>query len=150
DLPARPAYFQQDVDVNRHGAPALDSLPPLAALAASDVYRRQQEGVTILDTRPATSYAAGHVPGSLQIGLGGQFASWAGSVIGLERDIILVAEDPAAAEESRMRLSRVGIDRVEGVLRDGIAGWAAAGLPLAMTGQISVQDLREQLPEFTV
>jgi glyoxylase-like metal-dependent hydrolase (beta-lactamase superfamily II)/rhodanese-related sulfurtransferase len=150
DLPARPEYFARDVDVNRHGAPALTSLPPLAVLPAREVDARRQQGVIILDTRPATSYCAGHIPGSLQIGLGGQFASWAGAVIGLDRDLILVAEDPAAAEESRLRLARVGIDRVQGLLADGIAGWAAAGLPLAMTGQIPVSDLQELRSEFTV
>jgi hydroxyacylglutathione hydrolase len=150
DLPPRPAYFQRDVDVNRHGAPALNSLAPLDVLPAKEVFARQQRGVTVLDTRPATTYCAGHVPGSIQIGLGGQFAAWAGSVLGLDRDLILVAEDPAAAEESRLRLSRVGIDRVQGVLEDGIMGWAAAGLPLSMTAQITVQDLNDRRAELTV
>jgi len=150
DLPARPEYFQRDVDVNRHGAPTLESLPPLSAMAPQEVRARQLEGVTVLDTRPATVYAAGHVPGSLQIGLGGQFAAWAGTTIGLDRELILVAEDPAAAEESRLRLARVGIDRVQGVLDGGIAGWASAGLPLSMTAHIGVRDLHGRLAEFTV
>ena len=150
DLPPRPEYFQRDVDVNRHGAPTLESLPPLAVLPAKEVAARQQEGAIVLDTRPPTSYAAGHVPGSLQIGLGGQFAAWAGTTIGLDRDVILVAEDPQAAEESRLRLSRVGIDRVQGALQDGIAGWATAGLPLSMTPHIAVRDLHEHLADFIV
>jgi glyoxylase-like metal-dependent hydrolase (beta-lactamase superfamily II)/rhodanese-related sulfurtransferase len=140
DLPARPEYFARDVDVNRHGAPAMQDLPPLAALSPEEVMRRQKAGAVVLDTRPAAPYVSGHVPGSIQIGLGGQFAAWAGSVIGLDRDIIVVAED-GQEEEARKRLSRVGIDRVEGFLADGIAGWAAAGLPLAQTKQIEVQDL---------
>jgi rhodanese-related sulfurtransferase len=86
----------------------------------------------------------------VQIGLGGQFAAWAGTTVGLDREVILVAEDPAAAEESRLRLARVGIDRVQGVLDDGIAGWASAGLPLSMTPHIAVRDLYERLAEFTV
>ena len=150
DLPPRPEYFQHDVDVNRHGAPALASLPPLAVLPAREVCARQQQGVTVLDTRPASTYYAGHVPGSIHIGLGGQFAFWAGAVIGLDRDLILVAENTQAAEEARMRLSRVGIDRVVGVLQDGIYGWATAGLELVDTGQITVQDLHAQREEFTV
>jgi hydroxyacylglutathione hydrolase len=150
DLPTRPEYFQRDVDVNRHGAPALEGLAPLAVLSPQEVFARQQQGVIVLDTRPPTSYAAGHVPGSLQIGLGGQFAAWAGATIGLDRDLIIVAEDPASAEESRLRLSRVGMDRVLGTLQDGIAGWAAAGLPLSMTAHIAVRDLHERLSEFTV
>ena len=145
DLPARPEYFLRDADVNRHGAPSLDSLPPLAALPAAEVLRRQQAGVTVLDSRPATPYASGHVPGSVQIGLGGQFASWAGSLLGLDREIILVAEDDAAAQEARLRLARVGIEKVRGYLAEGIAGWARAGLPLAELEQIEVPDLRAEM-----
>ncbi|MBZ5728924.1 MAG: MBL fold metallo-hydrolase [Acidobacteriia bacterium] len=149
DLPSRPEYFQRDVDVNRRGAAALDDLPPVARLAAREVLARQRQGVTVLDTRPAAEYCAGHVPGSIAIGLGGQFASWAGSLIGLDRELILVAEDQTA-EEARMRLARVGIERVVGVLEDGISGWASAGLPLAATGQISVQELHDRLGELAV
>jgi glyoxylase-like metal-dependent hydrolase (beta-lactamase superfamily II)/rhodanese-related sulfurtransferase len=150
DLPTRPEYFQRDVDVNRHGAPTLESLPPLAVLSPQEVCQRQQQGVTILDTRPAPAYAVGHVPGSLQIGLGGQFAAWAGTVIGLDQDLILVAEDPNAAGEARLRLARVGIEHVEGVLENGIGAWEEADLPLAITPQIAVQDLDARRAEFTI
>jgi len=150
DLPARPEYFVQDVAMNRRGAVALESLPALRLLPAADVRERQKQGATLLDTRAATAYLPGHIQGSIHIGLGGQFAAWAGAVIGLERDVILVAEDGKAAEEARMRLARVGMDRVTGVLEDGVAGWAGAGLPLAMTEQITVQDLKERLGELVV
>ena len=150
DLPARPEYFQRDVDVNRHGAPALAALPPVAALAPGEVCARQREGVTVLDTRASAAYSAGHVPGSLQIGLGGQFAAWAGTMIGLDREIILVAEDPPAAEESRLRLARVGIERVQGVLEGGIASWYDSDLDLSITPHIRVRDLHSRRGEFTV
>ncbi len=150
DLPARPEYFQRDVDYNRRGAAPLESLPPLVALAAEDAQRRQQAGATILDTRGATEYASGHIPRSIQIGLGGQFASWAGVLLGLDREIVLVAEDMKTAEEARMRLARVGIERVAGALDGGIAGWAAAGLPLVMMRQITARDLHEAEGEFSI
>jgi glyoxylase-like metal-dependent hydrolase (beta-lactamase superfamily II) len=145
DLPPRPEYFARDADVNRHGAPALDSLPPIEALPAAEVLRRQQAGVTVLDTRAATPYASGHVPGSVQTGLGGQFASWAGSLLGLDRELILVADDDAAAQEARIRLARVGIEKVQGYLDGGIHGWAREGLPLAEMDQISVPDLQAEM-----
>jgi hydroxyacylglutathione hydrolase len=94
--------------------------------------------------------AAGHVPGSLQIGLGGQFAAWAGTVIGLDQDLILVAEDPNAAGEARLRLARVGIERVRGCWRTVSARWDEADLPLSITPQIAVQDLDARRAEFTV
>jgi hydroxyacylglutathione hydrolase len=136
DLPPRPEYFRHDVDVNRHGAPALDSLPPLPPLTEFP------SGAVLLDTRPATVYASGHIPGSLQIGLGGQFAAWAGALIGLDRDVVLVAEDQV--EEARLRLARVGIDRVIGYVD------STAGLPLIPTNQIEVQELRGRQDEFCI
>jgi hydroxyacylglutathione hydrolase len=150
DLPARPEYFKQDVDYNRRGAAPLESLPPLAALSPHDAQARQAAGATILDTRSAMEYASGHIARSIQIGLGGQFASWAGALLGLNRELILVAEDHKTAEEARMRLARVGIERVAGTIDGGIAGWAAAGLPLTMMRQITVQDLREAEGDFQI
>src|SRR5215472_6995502 len=150
DLPARPEYFKQDVDYNRRGATSLEDLPPLAALSPGDAQARQAAGATILDTRSAVDFASGHIPRSIQIGLGGQFASWAGALLGLDRELVLVAEDHKTAEEARIRLARVGIERVSGVVDGGIAGWAAAGLPLAMMRQITVQDLREAEGQFQI
>lgn len=153
DLPARPEYFQRDVDVNRHGAPAIEDLPPAPVLSPAEAQRLQQQGATVLDTRPATPYFSAHIPGSIQIGLGGQFALWAGAILGLDRDVILVAEDDQAAEEARLRLSRVGIDRVVGRLKDGILGWTEAGLPLAEIAQVQVHELSAEIsadPELSV
>ena len=153
DLPARPEYFQRDVDANRHGAASLDDLPPLRVLTPADVERRMRAGTAVLDSRPAPAYTAGHILGSIQIGLGGQFASWAGSLLGLDREVILVAEDRKGAEETRLRLARVGIEKVVGSLEDGIAGWASAGLVLVQTEQITAIDLKTELasvPELVV
>jgi hydroxyacylglutathione hydrolase len=141
DLPPRPEYFQRDVAYNRGGAAPLESLPPIAQITPQEALRRQRSGATILDTNAAMPFCSGHIPGSINIGLGGQFASWAGVVLGLDRDLILVAEDQKAAEEARTRLTRVGIERVAGAVEGGIAGWVKAGLPLAATQQITVQDL---------
>jgi glyoxylase-like metal-dependent hydrolase (beta-lactamase superfamily II)/rhodanese-related sulfurtransferase len=147
DLPARPEYFQRDVDLNRRGAATLADLPALEALAPKEAADRQQRGTTILDTRPSSEFCSGHVPGSINIGLNGQFASWAGSILGLDRDLILVAEDEKRIEESRQRLARVGIECVTGFVADGIAGWVRAKLPLRETSQISVHELQRALAE---
>ena len=142
DLPARPEYFQRDVDINRHGAVALAKLAPIAAIKPGDVRRN---GAVVLDTRAANQFCAGHIPGSYNIALTGQFASWAGSLIGLDREVILIGEDEQAAEEARNRLARVGIERVCGFVSGGIAGWVSAGLPLEQTTQITVEELQARL-----
>jgi rhodanese-related sulfurtransferase len=81
------------------------------------------------------------VPGSLQIGLGGQFAPWAGSLLPPDRPILLVTDDAEATEEARVRLARVGLERVEGYLAGGIAAWDRAGRPVEQLAQTTVSEL---------
>lgn len=147
ELPERPGYFALDAAINRAGAPALSELPPLPALSPAEVLTKQKAGAPILDTRPGEQFTAAHIPGSIYIGLTGQYASWAGILLGLDQDIILVAEDAERVAESRLRLARVGIERVVGYLADGIAGWTGAGLPVVETPTISPEELHRLLRE---
>jgi rhodanese-related sulfurtransferase len=145
DLPPRPEYFAKDVELNRQGAGALSDLPPLPALSPTAAERMRRNGTVLLDTRSASDYGAGHIPGSLNIGLAGQFAAWAGALIGADSEIVLVCEDEKKASESRMRLARIGFERVAGYVEDGVDGWVRDGRALHMTPQITVFDLREEM-----
>jgi len=152
ELPDRPGYFALDAEINRSGAPALAELSSLAELAADDVLARQRSGAVVLDTRPAVQFGAGHIPGAVNIPLGGQYASWAATLLGLSTDIILVAEDHEALEESRMRLARVGVERVVGSLEGGMQRWAQPGSverpvarPIAQVAQIPGQELSREM-----
>lgn len=140
DLPPRPEYFAKDVELNRSGAHALEELPPLPALTGQQVLEKQRAGAVVLDTRSVMQFGAAHVPGSIHIALTGQFAAWAGAIIGLDTDLVLVGEDEKAVVEARMRLARVGIERVVGFLDGGISSWPAVGA-LAEVSQISAWDL---------
>lgn len=140
-LPERPGYFTRDAEINRTGAASLDELPPMRELSPEALLRLQQSGAIVLDTRPDAEFGALHVPGSVNIPLSGQFASWAGALLGLETDLLLVAESLERATESRMRLARVGIERVAGFLAGGIPEWQRAGQPLEGLPHITVQDL---------
>ena len=146
-LPERPGYFSLDVELNRAGAAPVSDLPPLPALDAFAVLERQRHGAVLLDTRPPDQFGAGHVPGSIHIALSGQYASWAGTLLGLDVDLILVAEDDARVAESRLRLARVGIERVIGYLEGGVDGWKRAYLPLEQLPQIEVRELHRLLSE---
>jgi glyoxylase-like metal-dependent hydrolase (beta-lactamase superfamily II)/rhodanese-related sulfurtransferase len=139
-LPPRPEYFGRDVELNRQGAAGLDKLAPLAPLTAAEVLRLQSEGAVVLDTRPAMLFAVAHVPGSVHIGLSGQYASWAARLLGLDTRIIVVGEDADYLRESQLRLARVGIEHVDGYLKDGIAGWIEAGYELDYIPQVSPQE----------
>jgi len=145
ELPERPGYFQLDAEINRAGAPALGELPELPPFSPDQVLEKQTAGAAVLDTRPSAQFGAGHVPGAIHIALSGQYASWAGTLIGLDRPIILVAEDPERLQESRMRLARVGIENVVGYLEGGVLAWERAGLRLNQVPQISVLDLYQHL-----
>lgn len=143
ELPERPGYFALDVEINRAGAPPLENLPVIAALGPAEIIARQKNGAIILDTRPAAEFGAAHIPGSVQIGLNGQYASFAAILLGLQSDIILVAGDLEQVNESRLRLTRVGIERVTGYLEDGLAGWIRAGMPVEETSQITAEQLHQ-------
>ena len=140
DLPERPKYFSADVELNRAGAAPLAELPGIPALTSRQALAHQRQGAIILDTRPVQEFGAAHVAGALHIALSGQFATWAGILIGLDTSIILVAEDEERMRESRIRLARVGIERVIGYLDGGIAGWTASRLPAEQVTQISAPD----------
>lgn len=154
DLPEAPAYFSMDVQINRQGPSSLDELPELPALSPEEVEtmrnqsdRPENRTYVILDTRSSAQYGTGHIPGSLNIGLGGQFASWAGSLIKPETSIIIVAEDEGRVREARIRLARVGLENVVGYLAGGISVWDKAGLPLTTTEQITVNELNARIKE---
>lgn len=145
NLPARPEYFAKDAELNRTGAAPLSELPPLRGISPSDLQRMLKEGELALDVRTMDEFAAGHVPGSVNIALGGQFASWAGTLLGLTSHPVLIADTEAQIEEARLRLTRVGIEVLDGYLAGGVAAWKQAGLPVASVAQITPQELEPRL-----
>jgi rhodanese-related sulfurtransferase len=146
NLPARPEYFLKDAEINRTGAPALADLVPLRAIAPTELKAMLNAGEIALDVRPGEEFAAGHVPGSVNIALSGQFASWAGTVLGLSAHPVLIAGSDAQLEEARLRLTRVGIEVLDGYLHGGVAAWKQAGFPVATMAQITVDELNARLP----
>ncbi len=149
NLPPRPEYFFQDAELNRQGAVTLSELPELRPIPAEELASELGKAASALDVRAGDRFAAGHVPGSVNIALSGQFASWAGIVLGLSSRPILIADTPEQIAEARIRLARVGVEDVCGYLQGGVEGWRQAGFPLAELRQISVQTLSEwqQRPE---
>jgi hydroxyacylglutathione hydrolase len=145
NLQARPEYFLQDAEINRTGASALSDLPALSPIEPAELKAVLAEGGLALDVRPGEQFAAGHVPGSVNIALSGQFASWAGALLGLAARPVLIAESEEAVSEARMRLARVGLEDARGYLQGGVEAWGKAGLPLAILPQISVDALNDQL-----
>lgn len=119
DQPDAPAYFVYDAVLNAKEHQTLDrSLAEgLKPMSLDQVLERQREGAQILDTREPAEFAAAHLTGSQNIGLGGQYATWAGSILDPQRPIVIIAE-AGREQESAMRLGRIGFDRVIGYLAD--------------------------------
>jgi hydroxyacylglutathione hydrolase len=149
DLAEAPDYFSRDAEINRTGAAPLHSLPQPTALQPQDVHELAANGHIILDIRSSTEFGAGHVPGSLNIGLGGQFAIWAGSLIHQTEPIVIVAESEENVAEAVTRLARVGIENVKGYLSGGLLAWAQAGFAVDSVPQITVDELNELLQSRT-
>ncbi len=145
NLPARPEYFLKDAEINRTGAAALSDLAPLRAIAPQELAVMLKEGDIALDVRPGEEFAAGHVPGSVNIALSGQFASWAGTVLGLTAHPVLIAASDEQIEEARLRLARVGIEILDGYLKGGVSAWVAAGLSLTTITSITPEDLQARM-----
>jgi len=144
-VPVRPDYFLQDAEINRDGAAPLSELKELKPLAPQALKSLLDDGILALDVRPPSDFAKGHVPGSINIALSGQFASWGGSVLGLSSRPVLIADNDEQLSEARLRLARVGIEDARGFLEGGIAGWQQAGMPVATLQEASVDQVNAWL-----
>jgi hydroxyacylglutathione hydrolase len=137
DQPDAPSYFTYDAVLNTKERPTLESVldRQLKPLDVDVVIALQAVGAQVLDVRDPLEYARAHLNGSLNIGLGGSYATWAGTILDRDKPIVIVAE-PGREDEAAMRLGRIGLDSVAGFLRDGIT--ALESRPDLMTGTARV------------
>ncbi|MFN8550571.1 MAG: MBL fold metallo-hydrolase [Candidatus Obscuribacterales bacterium] len=147
DLPEVPAYFPKDAELNKRGANALTELVKPKAMQATEVNKEMQRGAILLDVRSGQEFASGHVKGSLNIALSGQFASWAGTMIDINAPIVLLASDIMSVQEAILRLARIGIENVIGYLEKGMISWSDGGFEITQTPVITVEELHEELKE---
>ena len=143
-LPEVPRYFPEDVALNRQGAPSLAARGAPRGMSAQQVAALLESGGQLLDVREAGEFLARHVPGSINIGLDGQLASWAGTLLDPDRPLVVLASDADEVEQALLRLSRVGLDRVDGFLEGGIDAWTAAGRESMTLADWSVEQLDER------
>ncbi len=114
--PLQPMYFSFDAQRNRQAHPLLDE-EDLPAQLTLDELLAQRDDAAVLDTRDPMDFAAGHLRGSINVGLHGRFAEFAGDVLPPGRPLVLVG-DPGTELEAKVRLARVGFDRIDGALAD--------------------------------
>jgi glyoxylase-like metal-dependent hydrolase (beta-lactamase superfamily II)/rhodanese-related sulfurtransferase len=121
DQPDAPPYFAYDAEMNARERPTLDSAldRELRPMSLDACLEAQERGAQLLDTRDPAEFGAAHLAGSVNIGLGGQYATWAGTVLERGVPIVLITE-PGSERESAMRLGRIGFDTILGYLEGGL------------------------------
>jgi glyoxylase-like metal-dependent hydrolase (beta-lactamase superfamily II)/rhodanese-related sulfurtransferase len=147
-LAAPPQYFPINAKINKEGYESLDTV--LAnGLKALTVTAFKEQITTfepvILDTRNATLFTQGFIPGAISIGLEGRFAEFAGSILPFDKAILLVCE-PGTEKESIVRLARVGFENIIGHLAGGFDAWAKAGEPIDLIIDVEADELAMDLP----
>ena len=145
--PEPPKYFAQMKRINRDGPPVLNGFDRPPRLTADRLRGVLNSGARVVDTRPADSYAAGYVPGTISIPLNRSFNTWAGWLIPYDREFYLIIDDdcPDCIDEAVRDLAMIGLDHVAGWFgTDAIAAWQSHD-PLAAVPQMEVDELAERL-----
>jgi glyoxylase-like metal-dependent hydrolase (beta-lactamase superfamily II)/rhodanese-related sulfurtransferase len=146
--PAAPAYFAFSAHRNRERHPLLGEHDLPAPLGLADVLAARENGAAVLDSRSAVDYAAGHLRGSVNVGVDGRFAEYAGDVIRPDQPVVLVS-DPGTELEVRVRLGRIGFDNVLGVLSDAIHVFQAHPDLVERSSRLTVQELVQRMADLT-
>jgi len=151
DQPEAPAYFTYDAVLNTKERPTLEQAMEraLRPLELEGVLKMMGEGAQVVDVRDADEFAAGHLSGSINIGLGGQYATWAGTLLKREKPIVLIA-NPGREQEAAMRLGRIGFDHVAGYLRGGMHELEGRPELVRGTRRVDAAELSRELREGAV
>jgi hydroxyacylglutathione hydrolase len=144
-----PAYYRYMAALNRAGPPLLGRRPEPVLLTVEELERRAHLGAWVIDGRDRNAFAAGHVPGSINVELNEAFASYVGWLVPLGEPIALILPDPLAesVEEAMLQLLRIGYEAIDGVLAGGIEAWESAGRPMRSYPVASMKELYEERVE---
>lgn len=146
--PEPPRYFAVMKRLNREGPPVLGSLPRPPRLPDRQLADVVEAGALVVDVRSPESFARGHVPGTINLSVGGSFTTWAGSLLPYDRDLYLISngDNGAAVHEAVRDLTLIGLDRLPGYFdARAVSAWVAAGRPLETVASISAAQLAERL-----
>ena len=145
--PPAPEYFVYDAILNRKDRPLLDEDAEPERLDLAGVDRHVAAGAMVVDGRTPEEFAHGHLAGSINVGLEGRYAEFAGSVVPTDVDIVLVV-DPGFEREAKNRLGRIGFDRVVGYLGDPLAVFAEHPERTERASRLTVQEFDSRRNEF--
>jgi hydroxyacylglutathione hydrolase len=146
-LNTAPKYFAVNAQINQQGYEAIAKVIASATqpLDLKTFKEKIREDVILLDTRPASEFSQGFIPGAIFIGLEGRFAEWAGSLLSYDKPLILVTPE-GKEEETAIRLSRVGFSKMEGFLAGGFDTWKKAGEKIDLVIDVEADELAMDIP----
>ncbi|MBM3432897.1 MAG: MBL fold metallo-hydrolase [Bacteroidetes bacterium] len=146
-IAAPPPYFPINAQINKEGYDPLEAVisKGMQALSVAAFKASITDKTILLDTRSATVFTKGFVPGSISIGLEGRFAEFAGALLSFDAPMLLITE-PGKEEESIVRLARVGFHRIEGHLQGGFDAWAKAGETIDLIIDVEADELLMDIP----
>ncbi|HTK95994.1 MAG TPA: MBL fold metallo-hydrolase [Terriglobales bacterium] len=142
-VPPFPDYYRRMKKVNSDG-PATVGWQPPATIAVEEFRKLALDGEhVVIDLRRPEAFGGAHVPNAFNIGQAPIFATWAAWVVPYDKPILLVGDASTNYDEARRALTRVGLDKVHGYLKGGMAAWVEAGYNLSHVPQISVMQLSD-------
>ena len=152
NLPAVPPYWRRMRSQNMNGPELLGILREPPALKPAEFKSAQDAGGMVVDTRPPEAFQGGYVPGSINVGLGNSFATWAGSVLPGDARILFVLQSPTDLWEACWQLLRIGYDLPIGWLAGGLSGWEMKDFAVEERPPIGVREVVQKLEnkEITV
>lgn len=146
-LGSAPRYFPINAKINQQGYDAIDAVVKRGTnpLDIPSFKVKLKEDCVVLDTRTAAEFTEGFIPGSIFIGLEGRFAEWAGSLLPFDKPIVLITPK-GKEEETVIRLSRVGFEKMEGYLKGGFEAWKKTGEKTDMIIDVEADELMMDMP----
>lgn len=151
DQPEAPAYFTYDAVLNTKERPTLQNTLErvLKPLTLEAVLKMKEAGAQVIDVRDPDEFSKAHLAGSISIGLGGQYATWAGTLLSRDKPIVVIA-NPGRETEAAMRLGRIGFDHIAGYLKDGVAAFEVRPELMRGTERIAPAELATDLASTVV
>ena len=146
DMPPAPDHFSRCNETNRKGPVLVSKLPRMKELNVEAFKEMiEKEDVAVVDTRSYLAFGSQHIPGAWSLDYEGNLPTFAGWVLPIDKDLLVVADSFKEAEETNVWLRRVGMDRVVGYLDGGMAGWVTSGYKTSYVTQISAEDLHDMV-----
>lgn len=144
-MPSAPDHFKRCSAMNRAGATPLNELPQVKLLSPWIFHKlAKKDEYLVLDVRDFNWFCGSHIPGAINIDTGSNFPTFAGWLLPVDKTLLLVTGCPEELEKALLGLRRVGLDKVEGVLEDGMYKWEIAALPVETIPQMSVHEIRKK------